>query len=236
MIGKGREEKLCCTPQEASVPGRSCTLAPVWHTCALLAWLTVFAAVLAYLRVGTDHPRVGHILFCSTAILFEWGVFAFTIWRATPAFIDYVAQAFRNGRGLLWDVAAALTLCLVSSLIAPLMVRILGTSGWASLEGMRPNNLIERAFWIATSISAGISEEIVFRGYLQKQLSGWTSYESVGILGQAAIFGLVHGYQGWKNMALVFILGAIFGTAVFLRRGLRANMIAHAIMDALAAF
>lgn len=50
------------------------------------------------------------------------------------------------------------------------------------------------------------------------------------------MFGLVHGYQGWKNMSLVFVIGGIFGTAAFLRRGLRANMIAHATMDALAAF
>ena len=126
---------------------------------------------------------------CSRLI---WGVFAFTLWEATPAFVDYVAQVFRNGHALMWDVAVALALCLISILIAPLMVRILGTSGLASLEGMRPNNVIEILFWIATSISAGISEETVFRGYLQKQLAGWTGNASVGILGQAAIFGLVH--------------------------------------------
>jgi membrane protease YdiL (CAAX protease family) len=58
----------------------------------------------------------------------------------------------------------------------------------------------------------------------------------VDILGQAAIFGLLHGYQGWKSMALVVVLGAIFGTVASLRPGLRANMIAHSPMDALAAF
>lgn len=218
------------------VVGRPSTIAPIWHTCALLALLSAFAGVLAYLRVGTNHPRVGHILFSSMAIAFDWGVFAFTLWQATPAFVDYVAQVLRNGRALMWDVAVALALCLISFLIGPLMVRILGTSGLASLEGMRPNNAIEILFWIATSISAGISEETVFRGYLQKQFVGWTGSASVGILGQAAIFGLVHGYQGWKNMSLVFVIGGIFGTAAFLRRGLRANMIAHATMDALAAF
>ena len=220
----------------ASVPWRPSTIAPFWHTCILLTLLSAFAGVLAYLRLGTNDPRVGHIVFCSLVIAFDWGVFAFTLWGTTPAFIDYVAGVFRNGRGLLWDVAVALILCLLSFLMAPLMVRILGASGWASLEGMRPNNAIETVLWIATSISAGISEETVFRGYLQTQLTGWTSSAGVGILGQAAIFGLVHGYQGWKNMALVVVLGGIFGTAASLRPGLRANMIAHATMDALAAF
>ena len=120
----------------ASVPWRPSTIAPFWHTCALLTLLGAFAGVLAYLSVGTNHPKVGHLVFFSLAIAFDWGVFAFTLWGTTPAFKDYVAGVFRNGRGLLWDFAVALILCLLSFLMAPLMVRILGASGWASLEGM----------------------------------------------------------------------------------------------------
>src|SRR5436305_558859 len=35
---------------------------------------------------------------------------------------------------------------------------------------LRPQNTLEVALWIAVSITAGICEEIVFRGYLQRQL------------------------------------------------------------------
>jgi membrane protease YdiL (CAAX protease family) len=198
--------------------------------------LAVFAGLLAYLRVGSNRPRLGHLLFCSITIAFEWGVFAFTLWGSNPAFTGFVISVFQNRRSLWLDGLVALALCVISFLIAPIMVRILGPAGWASLEGMRPNNGMEIAFWIVTSISAGISEETVFRGYLQQQLASWNGHVSIGILGQAAVFGLTHGYQGWKNIVLVFVLGIIFGTAVSLRKGLRANMMAHATLDALAAF
>ena len=46
------------------------------------------------------------------------------------------------------------------------MVRVLGQTGWVSMEGMRPNNGLEIAAWIVAAISAGIVEETVFRGYL----------------------------------------------------------------------
>ena len=220
----------------ARAPAGLYTIAPAWHTCALLAMLAVFAGSLAYLRVGSNHPRLGHLLFCSMTIVFEWGVFAFILWRSNPVFTGYVLSVFQNRRTLWLDVLVALALCVISVLIAPIMVHMLGPAGWASLEGMRPNNGTEIAFWIVTSISAGISEETVFRGYLQQQLASWTGHVSIGILAQATVFGLTHGYQGWKNMVFVFVLGIIFGTAVSLRKGLRANIMAHATMDALAAF
>ena len=86
------------------------------------------------------------------------------------------------------------------------------------------------------SISAGICEETVFRGYLQQQISGWTGHAVVGVFGQAAIFGLCHAYQGWKKVALIFVWGFAFGACVWRRKGLRANIIAHAAVDSLAAF
>jgi len=105
-----------------------------------------------------------------------------------------------------------------------------------SLQPTKSPLLGEIAAWIVAAVSAGISEEGVFRGYLQQQFTAWTGHVSVGILGQAAIFGLVHEYEGWKNMALIFALGGIFGVSTRLRKGLRANMIAHAGMDILSAF
>ena len=144
----------------------------------------------------------------------------------------------RNFRGIsLWlDILVALLLCAIVFLVEPIMVRVLGRTGWVSLEGMRPNNGLEIAAWILAAISARISEETVFRGYLQVQFTAWTGHLSIGILGQAAIFGLVNAYEGWKNMVLIFVLAGIFGVSARLRKGLRANMIAHAGMDILAAF
>ena len=215
---------------------RKSAVAPPWHTCCVLVMLGVFAVVSVYLRMGSSHPRVGHLLSYSIAIAFEWAVFAVSLWNSNAAFGRYVARAFEGPRSLWLDMLVALLLCAIVFLLEPIMVRVLGRTGWVSLEGMRPNNGLEIAAWIVAAISAGISEETVFRGYLQQQFTAWTGHVSVGILGQAAIFGIVHEYEGWKNMALIFALGGILGVSARLRKGLRANMIAHASMDILSAF
>ena len=134
-----------------------------------------------------------------------------------------MARVFQDPRSLLLDIPVAVLLSAISILIAPLLVRVLGQTGWVSMEGMRPNNGLEIAAWIVAAISAGIVEETVFRGYRQQQFTGWTGHLTVGILGQSAIFGLAHGFQGWKNMTLIFALDCIFGAFVRLRKGLRAN-------------
>jgi uncharacterized protein len=211
-------------------------VAPLWHTCCVLAMLAMFAGLSVYLRTGSSHPRVGHLLLYSIAIAFEWAVFAVSLWNSDAAFGRYVGRVFHNPRSLWLDILVALLLCGVVVLVEPIMMRVLGRTGWVSLEGMRPNNRLQIAAWIVMAISAGISEETVFRGYLQQQFAAWTGHVSIGILGQAALFGLVHEYEGWKYMTLIFVLGGILGVSARLRKGLRANMIAHSAMDILSAF
>ena len=143
-----------------------CDIAPVWHTCCVLAMLAMFSVLSAYLRMGSSRPRLRHLLLYSIAIAFEWAVFAFILWKSNNVFTSYVARVFQDPRSLLLDIPAAVLLSAISILIAPLMVRVLGQAGWVSMEGMRRNNGLEIAAWIVAAISAGIVEETVFRGYL----------------------------------------------------------------------
>jgi len=227
---------VCMSSPAQTFQGRPHAIAPAWHTCCVLAMLAVFSRLLAYLGLGSSTPKLGHLLLFSIVIAFEWTVFAFTLWNSSSTFVGYVARVVRNPRSLLLDIPAALLLVAVSFLVAPVVVRVLRHAGWASLEGMRPRNALEVVLWIVASLSAGICEETIFRGYLQQQFSAWIGHGSIGVFGQAVMFGLAHGYQGWKNMVLVFVLGCIFGAFVVLRKGLRANMIAHAGADILSAF
>jgi uncharacterized protein len=202
----------------------------------VLAMLAMISGLTAYLRIGSSTARLGHPASYAMLTVFEWATFALILWHSDTAFVSYVARTTQDLRSLLLDVPVALLLCAVSFLVEPVMVRVLGQTGWVSTEGMRPGNSLEIAAWIVTAISAGICEEAVFRGYLQQQFSAWTGSMTLGVIGQAALFGLAHAYQGWKNMVLIFVLGCIFGAFVLLRKGLRANMIAHALADSLAAF
>ena len=86
------------------------------------------------------------------------------------------------------------------------------------------------------ALTAGICEETIFRGYLQRQLSAWTGNVVLGALGQAIVFGLCHAYQGIKNMALICIWGFIFGAFTLWQKGLRSSVLAHAALDIFSAF
>ncbi len=198
--------------------------------------LALGSGLSAYLRVGSATPEHGHLPLYAVVIVFEWAQFALSLWGSNAAFVGYVARAAQNPRSLLIDIPVALAISVICFLLAPVIVHVLGPTGWSSMEGILPSDNLEIVAWIVMATSAGVCEETVFRGYLQQQFSGWTGHVSIGVLGQALVFGLAHGYQGWKNMALIFVLGCIFGAFVLMRKGLRANMIAHAGMDILGGF
>jgi CAAX protease family protein len=86
-------------------------------------------------------------------------------------------------------------------------------------------------------IVVGFVEEFVFRGFVFDRLAkafgagalAWT----LALLGQAALFGLAHAYQGAEGMLFTGAVGFVFG-AVFLLAGrnLWPVIVAHAAFDA----
>ncbi len=76
---------------------------------------------------------------------------------------------------------------------------------------------------IALAISAGVGEEIFFRGVLQK----W-----VGLWGQAALFGIAHaGFGTILQVVLPVALGFAFGYWVHKTKDLWAPIVAHTLYD-----
>ena len=109
--------------------------------------------------------------------------------------------------------------------------RLLGPSSAKSVASLLPQSLLEILIWIATAITAGVCEEMAFRGYLQRQLHALSGSVMVAVLGQGLVFGLGHSYQGWKNTIVISVLGVLFGALAAWRGNLRANIIVHAWAD-----
>ncbi|MEA2568524.1 MAG: protease family protein [Acidobacteriota bacterium] len=109
---------------------------------------------------------------------------------------------------------------------------------WAALQltddhasGLLPRGNAEIAMWIVVSIVAGLCEELVFRGYLQRQLAVLTRSTVAGLVLQAMVFGVSHGYQGVKAVINITILGLLFGLVAQWRRSIVPGAIAHALTD-----
>jgi membrane protease YdiL (CAAX protease family) len=83
------------------------------------------------------------------------------------------------------------------------------------------------------SMTAGFCEELVFRGYFQKQFLALTRSAAFAVLAQAVLFGICHWYQGVKQVILISALGALYGILAQWRKSLRPGMISHAWSDVL---
>jgi membrane protease YdiL (CAAX protease family) len=98
-------------------------------------------------------------------------------------------------------------------------------------SNLLPRGAAEIAMWIVVSLVAGTCEELVFRGYLQRQLSALTGSAPAGLVLQAIVFGIAHGYQGAKSVINITILGILFGIVAWWRRSIVPGAVAHALTD-----
>jgi membrane protease YdiL (CAAX protease family) len=102
---------------------------------------------------------------------------------------------------------------------------------WVVGDRLLPRSLIEILIWIAVSITAGFCEELIFRGYLQRQLHALNGSLVVAVVGQGVVFGLGHSYPCWKQVIVISVLGVLDGVPAVWRKNLRANVISHAATD-----
>lgn len=90
----------------------------------------------------------------------------------------------------------------------------------------------ERFLWAAVAISAGICEELVFRGWLLSTLHGLFSLQGTAVIVIAAtVFGLAHAYQGITGMILTAFAGALFCGLYVATGSLLAPILLHVLID-----
>jgi CAAX protease family protein len=206
------------------------------HTIFLLLLLGSFAlmgwAMAGRARATVNPHRVRMYL---VTLAFEWALFAYVVAgvRRHGASISLVlGNPWQSGRQLLRDIGIAAAFWLISGGILSLLARFVHIGdNTGNTQFMLPQRPVEFALWIALSISAGICEEAVFRGYLQHQLIAFTRSAAVGIILSAAAFGAAHAYQGSKMMILIALYGVMFGILAYWRGSVRPAMIAHAWQD-----
>jgi membrane protease YdiL (CAAX protease family) len=146
--------------------------------------------------------------------------------------VDLLGRRWRRLFDAIIDIIVAIGTVALLRLSGPLLFHFLGR--WSSNTGfLLPKSPSESFTWIVVSLSAGVCEELVYRGYLQRQLWNLTSSLSLALVLQAVIFGCGHIYQGWKPALVTAIYGLIFGLVAAWRRSVIPGAIAHAVVDVL---
>src|SRR5262249_55922618 len=142
-----------------------------------------------------------------------------------------LAGRWNNAKEILKEAAIALPFWVVWELTARAVHWMLGPDQAKSVQPLLPQSFLEVALWLAVCLTAGFCEEMIFRGYLQRQFLAMSGSVFVAIVGQAFFFGIGHVYQGWKQVGLIVVLGVLYGALAAWRKDLRANIIAHAWSD-----
>ena len=98
------------------------------------------------------------------------------------------------------------------------------------LEVMLPHARPEWHRFIVLSFTAGICEEILFRGYLLAYLTNWFGLLPAAAL-TAVLFGLGHLYQGARGILQTGLFGGFLVAIYVLTGSLLMPMILHTLMD-----
>ncbi len=127
--------------------------------------------------------------------------------------------------------------------------RLLETSrNWRQRTPFMPTRRSEVWHGLHLSVCAGVTEEIVFRGYLinyfarlfsgnnlweiPESLFGWSVI--LAILLPGLLFAFAHLYSGWSAVFQIVGLAAVFGAIFVLSRSLLVVVILHILIDVVA--
>jgi uncharacterized protein len=216
-------------------------IAPLWHTIVFV--LFVFGYSYSQRgRVGRFENQhiTDKVPFYLLTIVFELVLVAY-VWflgvrPAGGSFRALIGGKWNSAGDVLRDIGVAFVFWII--IIGPLVAvqHLLGanTQMAKAAQVMSPQSTQEMIAWVFLAVTAGFCEELVFRGYLQKQFHAISGSSALAIALQAVVFGVAHSYQGLNGAVTITVYGALFGILAEYRKSLRPGMIQHAMQDAFA--
>ncbi len=236
-------------------------VAPVWHTLVLIAGIVLMSFAGAKELRG-PHAAINRIqTYAFTAgteaVMLAWVYFGLRL-RRIPfrallgkfsgdlrsiamdlgvAFLFWMGSLFVLGTvGVAWEITEYAiqhhSFLLPGGTLGPDAAQ---QHTLHTLTSLAPATAAQVAAWIVLCCMAGFTEEVVFRGYLQRQFTAWgRGVLAWGVIFSALLFGFAHGYQGIYNMVMLSLFGAFFSLLAIFRRSLRAGIFAHAWQDLIA--
>lgn len=174
-----------------------------------------------------------------STIVVQWIIFGFNY---AAIYLEETGLAGIGFRGFrLVHLAWVVAFLLASNLLLSGVAWVLGQLGYpmAGEVGMLiPNDPTGQVVWFLVALTAGICEEVAFRGYLMTRirllfrLNSWW----IPTILSAVSFGICHTYQGLPGFIVITVYGALF-SLLYIRTGsIWPCVIAHFFQDFSALF
>jgi len=190
-------------------------------------------------KIAAGMPVNRNHLYLNT-ITWHWILFALGLIAWAYSGRPWVVLGFNFEMNVRFLFAAAFTIAGIAFLVA--QVRRVASapqqdldrvkSGFGALFLLVPRNGRELARFNVLSVTAGIVEETLWRGFLIWYLGQFMPVLAAAII-SAIGFGVAHGYQGLANIPRVTLVGAVFASLFVLTGSLWLPIILHAAVDLL---
>jgi membrane protease YdiL (CAAX protease family) len=171
-----------------------------------------------------------------------WGLSALALAAMTPNDLLHPPAL----RGLFARLGAAqgvplpIVAALLVGLAAPLLLALANPSARArlakpleALSWYLPSSPAERRWFAAVAVSAGVCEEVLYRGFLLRYLTallpglGGTG----AVLVAAVVFAMAHTYQGALSVVATALMALVFTALFVASHALWLPIIVHALVD-----
>jgi len=215
-------------PQPSKLP------APLWHTGIVLlyvlvphAWWPGWTRLLRALPYNSaSFDILGIVIYTAVVAFVCLGVGL----RQTPL-EEMIGELWTSWKSALRDIVIGMGLWLVARYADRIIYYLVGA--YPPRARLLPHTKGELLISIFISIAAGVAEELIFRGYLQKQFTALCRNLGAGLLIQAFLFALYHGYHQFPGVFCQhFLFGLMTGLLAHWRKSLLPGMIGHAWFDA----
>ena len=209
-------------------------IVPIVIAWSVIEWLWSYPRFVRAIRPGVPGARRSHYW---SILVPEWLITAglLVLWviyrRPWSALLLGSSTPWRLGIGL---AIAALVVTLLGArrraiLARPELLEVVRRKV-AQLEPLLPHSADECRLWVALAVTAGVCEELIFRGFMMWYFWAWTG-PSLALVISSAIFGFGHIYLGLPQVPKTAAVGAVLAAIVLLTGSLWPAMIIHAAID-----
>lgn len=181
-------------------------------------------------------PRVRRSVYLE-AMALQWALAlaVLVVWRAHGRDWDGLGLVAHPGRGMMAMallVGAATAVLLNQLRVArrdpAALERVLDQT--RHVEVMLPHDSRELRLWNALAFTAGVCEEVLYRGYLFAYAAVWLPLPWALVV-SSVVFGFGHLYQGARGVLSTTGVGLMFGLIYVWSGSLYLSMLAHAVID-----
>ncbi|MFH1754204.1 MAG: type II CAAX endopeptidase family protein [Candidatus Latescibacterota bacterium] len=186
------------------------------------------------LELGKSSARMNAYII---TMFVEWmlSIIVLAWWLFNQRALPDLGLALNTGLG--WKIGSSLTLIACALLVLQTIV-VLRSRGKLQevreqikpLQALLPHDKREIRAFTALSITAGICEELLYRGFLFAFLSSMLGVWQAALLSSLA-FGVGHAYQGLTGILKTGAVGLVMAGLLLLTGSLWAPMILHAMLD-----